>query len=99
MMMESLPREKVLHVADLGRIKIDEEEIEKFGCGLKQIWDEIEKVNNLNIDTDDILITPTDNANVYRNDEPSEMVSIQDALKNAPQTKENYIETVRVIND
>jgi aspartyl-tRNA(Asn)/glutamyl-tRNA(Gln) amidotransferase subunit C len=97
--MESLSREKVLHVADLGRIAISENEIEKFGYGLKQILDEIEKINQLDVKAEDILISPTDNTNVYRNDEVQSMLSINDALKNAPQTKGNFVEVVRVIND
>ena len=97
--MESLSREKVLHVADLGRIAISEDEIEKFGYGLKQILDEIEKINNLDIKTEDILISPTENTNVYRDDEVKDMLTINDALKNAPKTKGNFIEVVRVIND
>jgi aspartyl-tRNA(Asn)/glutamyl-tRNA(Gln) amidotransferase subunit C len=97
--MESLSREKVLHVADLGRIAISEDEIEKFGYGLKQILDEIEKINNLDIKTEDILISPTENTNVYRDDEVKDMLTINDSLKNAPKTKGNFIEVVRVIND
>lgn len=97
--MESLSREKVEHVANLGRIAISEEEIEKFGYGLKQILDEIEKIYRLDIKTEDILITPTDNFNIYRDDEVQDMLSINDAMKNAPQTKGNYVEIVRVIND
>jgi aspartyl-tRNA(Asn)/glutamyl-tRNA(Gln) amidotransferase subunit C len=97
--MESLSRDEVLHIADLGKINLSEEEIEKFGYGLKQIWTEIEKVNNLDIDAEEILISPTDNSNIYRDDVPSDALSINDALKNAPGTKENYIEVVRVVND
>lgn len=97
--MESLSREKVLHVADLGRIAISEEEIEKFGYGLKQILDEIEKINNLDIQAEGILISPTENKNVYRDDEAGDMLTIDEALKNAPKTKGNFIEVVRVVND
>lgn len=97
--MESLSREKVLHVANLGKIAISEEEIETFGYGLKQILDEIEKINSLDIKTEDILISPIDKTDTYREDEIKDMLSINDALKNAPKTKGNYIEVVRVIND
>lgn len=97
--MEALPREKVLHVADLGKITINEDEIENFSYGLKQILDEIDKITKLDIETDDILIMPTDNVNVYRTDEISDMLSIKEVIKNAPSNKGNYIEVVRVIND
>lgn len=97
--MESLSREKVLHVADLSKIALKEEEINTFGRGLKQILDEIEKINNLDIESNDILISPTENINVYRNDEVKEMLPIEDVVKNAPEVKGNFIEIVRVIND
>ncbi|MFA5407655.1 MAG: Asp-tRNA(Asn)/Glu-tRNA(Gln) amidotransferase subunit GatC [Bacilli bacterium] len=97
--MESLSKEKVLHVADLGRIAVSDEEIEAFGYGLKQILDEIEKINHLDIQTEDILISPTDNKNIYRDDEVLDMLTTDDAIKNAPQTKGNFIEVVRVVND
>ena len=44
-MMEKLTREQVLHVADLAKIHLTEEEIEKYGYQLKQILDEIGKIN------------------------------------------------------
>ncbi|HHT38421.1 MAG TPA: Asp-tRNA(Asn)/Glu-tRNA(Gln) amidotransferase subunit GatC [Mollicutes bacterium] len=97
--MKSLPKEKVLYVADLGKISISEDEIEKFGYGLKQILDEIEKINQVDLKTDEILISPTDNKNVYRDDEVLDMITIEDALKNAPKTKGNFVEVVRVVND
>lgn len=97
--MESLDREKVLHVADLGRIKINEDEIQKFGYGLKQILDEINKIDEIDAGTEEILVSPTDNKNIYRDDIVGTSISIKDALSNAPQIKGNYVEVVRVIND
>lgn len=97
--MESLSREKVLHVANLGRIEVNEEEITKFGLGLKQILDEIDKIIQLDVETNDILISPTDNSNVYRPDEVLDMLPISDVVKNVPQTKGNFVEIVRVVND
>lgn len=97
--MKSLSREKVLHVADLGKIAISEEEIERYGYGLKQIWDEIEKINDLDIQTNDILITPVEEFNVFRDDEVSDMLPIDEVLKNVPSKKGNYVEVVRVVND
>ncbi|HHX17082.1 MAG TPA: Asp-tRNA(Asn)/Glu-tRNA(Gln) amidotransferase subunit GatC [Mollicutes bacterium] len=97
--MESLSREQVMHVANLGRININEDEIEKFGYGLKQILNEIDKISKIDIETEDIMISPTDNVGIYRQDEENAMLSTEDALKNAPKTKGNFIEVVRVIND
>lgn len=94
--MNELTKEEVLHVANLARINVSEEEIEKYKVGLKQILNELERINEVNV-SDDILISPTSNKNVYRED-----VGIDeniDVLKNAPKTSGNYIEIKRFVND
>lgn len=94
--MNELTREEVLHVAHLARIDVTEEDINKYKIQLKQILDEINRINELDVD-DDILISPTDNKNVYRED-----VGINedvDVLRNAPKKSGNYIEIKRFVND
>lgn len=94
--MNELIREEVLHVAHLARIDVTEEDINKYKAQLKQILDEINRINELDVDGD-ILISPTDNKNVYRED-----VGINedvDVLRNAPKKSGNYIEIKRFVND
>ena len=94
--MNELTREEVLHVAHLARIDVTEEDINKYKIQLKQILDEIERINELDVDGD-ILISPTDNKNVYRED-----IGINedvDVLRNAPKKSGNYIEIKRFVND
>lgn len=94
--MNELTREEVLHVANLARINVSEEEIEKYKVGLKQILDELNRINEVNA-SDEILISPTINKNVYRED-----VGVDenvDVLKNAPKRSGNYIEIKRFVND
>ena len=94
--MNELTKEEVLHVADLARINVSEEEVEKYKVGLKQILDELNRINEVNAD-DDILISPTSNKNVYRED-----IGVDeniDVLKNAPKKSGNYIEIKRFVND
>lgn len=98
-MMEKLTREQVLHVADLAKIHLTEEEIEKYGYQLKQILDEIGKINDVKINNDEFMISPTDNTNVYHFDEVKEMLEIEEVLKNAPKTNGNYIEVPLVLNE
>lgn len=94
--MNELTREEVLHVAHLARIDVTEEDINKYKIQLKQILDEINRINELDVDGD-ILISPTDNKNVYREDEGiNEDV---DVLRNAPKKSGNYIEIKRFVND
>lgn len=95
--MNELTRDEVLHVAHLARIEVEEQEIEKYAHQLKTIMDEINKINEVEINTSDILVTPSENHNVYRNDEPiNETVDIS---INAPKTNGNYIEVTRFINE
>ena len=97
--MEKLTREQVLHVADLAKIHLTEEEIEKYGYQLKQILDEIGKINDVKINNDEFMISPTDNTNVYHFDEVKEILEIEEVLKNAPKTNGNYIEVPLVLNE
>ena len=45
--MEKLSREEVLHVANLARINLDEEEIERFRVQLKKLIDDIDKIKEV----------------------------------------------------
>ena len=94
--MNELTKEEVLHVANLARINVSEEDIEKYKKGLKQILDELNRINEVNAD-DDILISPTTNKNVYREDVGIDESA--DILKNAPKKSGNYIEIKRFVND
>lgn len=94
--MNELTREEVLHVAHLARIDVTEEDINKYKIQLKQILDEINRINELDVDGD-ILISPTDNKNVYREDVGNN--EDVDVLRNAPKKSGNYIEIKRFVND
>ena len=94
--MNELTKEEVLHVANLARINVREEDIEKYKIGLKQILEELNRINEVNA-CDDILISPTSNKNVYREDNGID--EEVDVLKNAPKKSGNYIEIKRFVND
>ena len=61
--MNELTKEEVLHVANLARINVSEEDIEKYKVGLKQILNELNRINEVDA-SDNILISPTSNINV-----------------------------------
>ena len=46
-MTDKLTRDEVLHVARLARIKVSEDEIESYQVELKQILNELEKINDI----------------------------------------------------
>ena len=47
--MDKLTKEEVLHVADLARIELSEEEIEKYQVQLKQLMNDIDKIKEVKV--------------------------------------------------
>ncbi len=95
--MDELTESDVLHVADLARVSVSEDEVELYKKQLNQILTELKRINEVDVESDEIMISPSTNKNVYREDIPiDESVDIS---LNAPKTNGNYIEIKRVVND
>jgi len=92
-----LSKEDVLHVAHLARISIEDTEVEIYQKELNEILNEMKKINEVDVKNDEILISPSDNKNIYREDIPiNEDIDI---LSSAPKTNGNYIEIKRFVNE
>lgn len=89
----------VLHVASLARLTLKEDEIEIYKRELNAIWNDVSKINNMKIDKEDILISPTINQNMTRDDECDDMITINELKVNAPKTSGNFIETEKALHD
>ena len=98
-MEEKLTREQLLHVANLARIKLTEEEIEKYQVQLKKLLDDVEKINEVEGYDDDILIACWDHNTELRKDEEGEMLDPKLVVENAPHHAGNYIEVPVVIGE
>ena len=98
-MEEKLTREEVLHVAELARIKVTEEEIEKYQVELKQLLNDVEKINDVTGYDDEILIAAWSDKTNLRDDEAKEMLSPKTVVENAPRHSGNYIEVPVVISE
>ncbi len=98
-MEEKLTKEEVLHVAGLAKIKLSEEDIEKYQIDLKKLLDEVEKINNVKGYDDDILIAPWTSNTSLRKDEEGTMINPKDMLENVPHHIGNYIEVPAVIGE
>lgn len=96
-MENMLSKEEVLHVAELARIKISEEEIEKYQVELKQLLTDVEKINDVGNCDDEILISCWNEKTILRSDEPGAMLSPKEVLENVPKHSGNYIEVPVVI--
>ncbi len=80
----TLTREQVEHVAHLARLKLSDEEIERYREQLSAVLDYVEMLNGL----DTAAIPPTATVlplrTVLRHDEPGPSFSPDDILANAP---------------
>ena len=92
-----LTKEEVLHVAHLARIEITEEELEKYQKDLKILFDEIDKIKDLNDFDEDRIFSPCENK-VDINSNMHE-VDKDNLLLNVPKKKGNFIEVPVMVNE
>ena len=97
--MDKLSHNEVLHVAELGRLELTEEEIEKFSYQLKALFKEIDKINEIKLESDDILISPTSSSCTCFKDEPNNCTYNKSLIENAPSRFDEYIEIRGVLNE
>lgn len=98
-MKDKLTREEVLHVAELARISLTEEEIEKYQIELKELLNDVEKINDVKGYDDDILIACWNDNTKLRKDEVGEMLNPKEVIGASPRHSGNYIEVPVVISD
>ena len=96
--MDKLTREEILHVAELARIKLTEEEIEKYRVQLKQLLNDVQKINDVKGYDDEILIACWEENTKLRKDESGEMLNPKEVIENAPRHSGNYIAVPVVIS-
>lgn len=88
-----LSRVEILHLADLAKLKLTEEEIEKFRVQLSEIIGYIEQLNRVDTENVEPVAQLTDLTNISREDTSSEAQSLTQAqtLQNAKTAKDGYI--------
>ncbi len=97
--MEKLTEKDVKHVANLARLNVLDSELDRYSNQLSAILTEIEKITEVEVISDDILIAPTTNKNCYQEDIVGPMLSKEEVLLNANKTSGDYILVPKVIND
>jgi aspartyl-tRNA(Asn)/glutamyl-tRNA(Gln) amidotransferase subunit C len=93
-----LSREQVLHIAELAKLALTEEEVELFAEQLSDILDYAERLNALDTEA----IPPTAQAiamrNVTRPDVVQPSLSPDEALANAPQRRGDYFQVKTILD-
>ena len=89
----AITREEVLHVAQLARLELSDEEVERFRDQLSAIIEAVSKVSEL--DLADVAPTshPLEIANAWAEDEPRPCLGLDDVFANAPDRDDDYFRT------
>ena len=98
-MSDKLTREEVLHVARLARIELTEAEIEKYQVQLKTLLNEVDKIKNVELKSDNKLITPVEHTTELREDVAGDMLDPEEIMKNVPVSNGNFVEVPVMINE
>ena len=92
-----ITRAEVEHIADLARLELAEEEIERLQSDLSQILEYVEQLNEL----DTTAVLPTAHVvaqeDVLREDAPRPSLPIEDVLSNAPDAEHGYFRVHAVL--
>ncbi len=79
--MNRFTKEDILHVSDLAKLYINENEIEKYRIELEEILNNINHIESINIE-EDIMVSPSKNVNVFYDEKSIEnfdvMLNVKD---------------------
>lgn len=92
-----LDKELVDNLADLAKLKFEEDGKQEILADLNKILDFVEKLKELNTLEVEPLIHITEGKNILRTDEVKQVISKEEALKNAPEKDKDYIKVPKVI--
>ena len=88
----------ILKLENLSRLKLSEDERVSMISNLSDMLKLVEKLEELPTDNVEPLIYVNGETNIWRNDESETLISVEMAVKNAPEAQENFFSVPRVIN-
>ncbi len=97
--MDKLTREEVLHVADLGKLELNEPDIERFSYQLKELFNEIDKVNEIDVKASEGIFNPLSNKCEMFSDDYTTFENPISLVDNAPEKLENFVEVAGVFDE
>ena len=95
----ALSKDEVLKVGTLSRIRLTDDEVERFAGQLSSILDYVDKLNELDTSGVEPLAHALPLHNVLREDEPRPGLDPQKAIGGAPESADTFFRVPRVIDD
>ena len=90
-------KEEILHIANLARLNLEENEIEKYIDNLEDILNFANIVNNAPTEGLDVTIGANEAKNVFRKDEVKVFGDTESLLQNAESTEQGMFKIPKVI--
>src|SRR4051812_18035982 len=92
-----LTPEEVKKVAQLSRIELSDQEVERLGKDLSKVLDYVDELKQVNTDGLEIVSNVTGLENVMRFDEPKASDNREEIMANAPETKDGYYKVKSIL--
>jgi aspartyl-tRNA(Asn)/glutamyl-tRNA(Gln) amidotransferase subunit C len=86
----ALSAEQVLHIAELVKLALSDEEVALYQQQLSEILEHFDRLNELNTDAIPPTAQVADQQNVYREDRVREWLATEEALANAPDAADGF---------
>ncbi len=94
----SVSKEEVKKIAELARLKFEENELDNFTQQFNKILEYMDKLNELDTENVEPLSHPVEpKENRFRKDEKKPSVKREEALRNAPDSNEEFFKVPKVI--
>ena len=94
----SVTKKDVEYIAELARLKLNEEEIEKYTVQLNEIITYVEKLNEIDTTNVEPLSHPVEGSNVFREDVVKPSIDREIAFRNAPDRSELFFKVPKVLD-
>lgn len=83
---------------NLSKIKLETDEKENLKIELEGMIHMFDKIGTLDTDNEEPLLHLTNAKNIFRNDEVKQIISREEALKNAPNRQKNFFTIPKIID-
>jgi len=94
-----ISRDEVAKIARLSRVAMSDAELDTFSEQLSRILDYVGKLNELDTRAVEPLSHALPVANVFRADEPSASLAVEQVLANAPERTASSFKVPRVLDE
>jgi aspartyl-tRNA(Asn)/glutamyl-tRNA(Gln) amidotransferase subunit C len=89
----AISRDEVLHVAQLARLELSDDEVARLQEELSAILEAVSKVAELDLDGVPPTSHPLEIANAWADDEPRPCLSLDEVFANAPDREDDHFRT------